>query len=595
MDKRTILAVVLSSAIVILWQMFVLGPQEKRMREARLAFEDSVRANAPAGAGTVIQQSGEAPPTGEIAAPETPAAAGSVASPGTPSAGTGLAPLPSSAEEEVVVAESDLFRAKFSTRGARVTSYALFGFPSYRGGVVDLIPETGLGAFGLTLHTRDGDLSLDDFVFTAEPAGVALKPGESGALVFSGEPLPGLRVTKRFEVKAGSYDWTLDIGIDRGPGAVPVYAYSLDMGAGVALTEENIEQDKSFVAAAVLDRQGIKRKKLGDMKKQPLTLNGKMDWAALTNKYFVIGLGAKDAPGVELVIRPHQPATGVASTEAIEEAQSLELTMKVPVVESAPNVIRFYAGPQEIAHLEASPLRLGEAISFGWSFIHPISQLLLRMLKLCYQLIPNYGVAIIVISAISKLAFYRLTHQSIKSMKDMKKVQGELEEIRKKYKNDPRRMQEATMALYKKNKINPMAGCLPMLLQMPLLYALNNLLSRTIELRGAPFLLWIRDLSAPDVLFRLPFSLPFIGSHVAALPIILGIATYLQMKATTIDPKQQALLYMMPVFMTVIFFNFPAGLVLYWLVNTVLTIAQQYLIDRKERATAGALAVSEAR
>jgi YidC/Oxa1 family membrane protein insertase len=217
------------------------------------------------------------------------------------------------------------------------------------------------------------------------------------------------------------------------------------------------------------------------------------------------------------------------------------------------------------------------------------------MLKLCYQLIPNYGVAIIVISAISKLAFYRLTHQSIKSMKDMKKVQGELEEIRKKYKNDPRRMQEATMALYKKNKINPMAGCLPMLLQMPLLYALNNLLSRTIELRGAPFLLWIRDLSAPDVLFRLPFSLPFIGSHVAALPIILGIATYLQMKATTIDPKQQALLYMMPVFMTVIFFNFPAGLVLYWLVNTVLTIAQQYLIDRKERATAGALAVSEAR
>jgi YidC/Oxa1 family membrane protein insertase len=587
MDKRTILAVVLSSLIVILWQVFVLAPQEKRMRAARVAYEDSLRANAAPGAGVVIPQAGDAPPAGEIAAPESPAAPGSAAAPATPQAGAGLAPVPSGAEEEVVVAESDMFRAKFSTRGARLTSYALFGFPSYRGGVVDLIPETGPGAFGLTLHTRDGDLSLDDFVFTAEPAGVGLKPGESGALAFSGEPLPGLRVTKRFEVKAGTYDWTLDVGIERAPGAVPVYAYSLDMGAGLALTEQNVEQDKSFVAASILDKQGIKRKKLGDMKKQPLALNGKMDWAALTNKYFVIGLGAEGAPGVELVIRPHQ--------KGADEAESLELTMKVPVVEASRNLIRVYAGPQEIANLEASPLHLREAISFGWPIIHPMSQLLLRGLKLCYQLIPNYGVAIIVISALSKLAFYRLTHQSIKSMKDMKKVQGELEEVRKKLKNDPKRMQEATMALYKKHKINPMAGCLPMILQMPLLYALNNLLSRTIELRGAPFLLWIRDLSAPDVLFRLPFSLPFIGSHVAALPIILGIATYFQMKTTTIDPKQQAMLYMMPIFMTVIFFNFPAGLVLYWLVNTALTVGQQYLIDRKERATAGALAVSEAR
>jgi YidC/Oxa1 family membrane protein insertase len=323
---------------------------------------------------------------------------------------------------------------------------------------------------------------------------------------------------------------------------------------------------------------------------ESLSYSGKAKWAAVTTKYFIVALGVAESPGVEVTIRPE------------EQRRSLTLALKAPFLGQAgaapdrpASSLAVYAGPQETAFLEASPLGLSDAIDYGWAIIQPISHLLLRGLKLLYALIPNYGVAIILISIGTKLLFYRMTHQSIKSMKDMKKLQGELEEIRKKYKNDSRKMNELTMALYKKHGINPMSGCLPMILQMPVFMALYNVLNRTIELRGAPFLLWIDDLSAPDVLYHLPFELPFLGNHVSLLPIVMGLATYYQQKATTIDPKQKALLYMMPVFMTVIFYKFPSGLVLYWLTNTVLTIAQQYLIDRKERATATALATSEAR
>ncbi len=586
MDKRTILAVVLSSLIVVLWQIFVLAPQEQKMRHARLAAQDSLQAHAVASGGAEI-----AAPLGEDARADSARAASGMAATGDapqPTAGS-LAPVASEAVDQDVAIETDLFKAKISTRGARISSYALLRFPSYRGGVVDLIPENTAGAFGLTLHTRDGDLSLDDFVFAVDRAGLTLRPGEEGAIAFSGAPQPGLRVTKRFSLKAGTYDWQLDVAIERTPDALPVYAYTVDLGSGISLTEQNQLQDHTFLGGAIRDKERLQRKKIQGMKEnEPLTLNGKMEWTALTNKYFLIGLGVADAPGVELTIRP------------VEQKKHVALLMKVPVVANASgvgvssNVIRVYAGPQEIAFLEKSPLRLGQAIDYGFSFIQPISQLLLKGLKLLYRLIPNYGIAVILISVAAKLAFYRLTHQSIKSMKDMKKVQGELEELRKKYNNDAKRMNEATMALYKKHGINPMAGCLPMVLQMPVFMALYNVLNRTIELRGAPFFLWIKDLSAPDALFQLPFTLPFIGSQVCALPIVMGVATFFQQKMTTVDPKQKMLLYMMPVFMTVIFFKFPSGLVLYWLTNTVLTIIQQYLIDRKERATAVTLAASAA-
>jgi YidC/Oxa1 family membrane protein insertase len=171
----------------------------------------------------------------------------------------------------------------------------------------------------------------------------------------------------------------------------------------------------------------------------------------------------------------------------------------------------------------------------------------------------------------------------MKSMRDMQKLQPKMKELRETHKGDPTRLNQDMMKLYKEHGVNPVGGCFPMLLQMPVFIALFQVLSRTIELRRAPFMLWMNDLSAPDMIARLPFTVPFIGDTLSLLPILMGVAMFVQQKMQTSDPKQAAMTYMMPVVFTVLFFRFPSGLVLYWLVNNILTIGHQYLMVRSDR------------
>ncbi len=607
MEKRTLLAVGLAFAVLLLWQVFVLGPQEEA-RLAQLAAQDSLaRAGGVAGAGGFSADGTEigpppgagseapaeaAPGTadGEGGAPATAVDAGSAPA-------SGLVPLESSAPEQTVTIETDLLRVTLSTRGARVASLSLLEFPSHRGGVVDLVPATGPGAFGLTLHFLEGettrDLSLDDYVFAVDTAERTLGPGEEGSVTFTGEPLPGLRVTKRLVARGGTYDWKMVVAIDRAAGAPAVFSYTVDLGAGLALTEENQKEDFGFMSGAIREEEKLLRKNLAGMKPDHLLgWSGKIRWAALTNKYFVIGAAGEGNPPLEVAMRPTANGEGLGLALTLPHAAGAAGASGAPG--AGQHAIAIYSGPQDARLVEASPLHMAEVIDYGWRPFQPISQFLLWCLNLIYRLIPNYGVAIILISAATKLAFFRLSHQSYKSMRDMQRIQGELQALRERHKNDPKKLNTETMGLYKKHGVNPLGGCLPLLLQTPVFIALYNVLRRTIELRQAPFALWIDDLAAPDVLVRVPFEIPFLGAAVSLLPILLGLATFFQQKMTTVDPKQKMLLYIMPVFMTVIFYHFPAGLNLYWLANTALTVAQQSLIERKERARDAANAAAGA-
>ena len=168
-------------------------------------------------------------------------------------------------------------------------------------------------------------------------------------------------------------------------------------------------------------------------------------------------------------------------------------------------------------------------------------------------------------------------------MREMQKIQPAMAELKEKHKSDPQKLNKAMMELYRERGVNPLGGCFPMLLQMPVFIALFNVLRTTIELRGAPFMLWISDLSSPDVVAQMPFSLPVIGNTLSLLPILMGVAMFVQQKMQSTDPKQAALTYMMPIVFTFLFFRFPSGLVLYWLVNNVLTIGHQYLLTRADK------------
>ena len=235
---------------------------------------------------------------------------------------------------------------------------------------------------------------------------------------------------------------------------------------------------------------------------------------------------------------------------------------------------RYYAGPKELDRLAALGQGQEDVMNFG--FWGVVSVVLLRSMKFFYQVIPNYGVAIIIITVIIKLLFWPIQAKSIKSMKEMQKFQPLVKKLKEKYKDDPQRLNQETMRLYKEHKINPFAGCLPMLVQIPVFFALFAMLRSAVELRGAAFL-WIKDLSQPDTIFHVA-GLPF-----NPLPVAMTIASFLQMKLTpqTGDTQQQKMMLFMPLMMLFFFYNTSSGLVLYWTVQQFLSVGQQWWTLRK--------------
>jgi YidC/Oxa1 family membrane protein insertase len=261
-------------------------------------------------------------------------------------------------------------------------------------------------------------------------------------------------------------------------------------------------------------------------------------------------------------------------------------TEKLPIVwlngASAPGMEvvrhgRLYAGPIHYETLVQIGAGLEEVASLGpWKWIVPVSALLLRSLIFLHGLIPNYGVAIILIALGAKLIFYPLSQSSLRTMKVMHRLQPEVNEIREKYANDPAKMNQAMMNLYREHKVNPMGGCLPMILQLPVFLALYQVLLHAIELRAAGFAWWIKDLSAPDVVGHLG------GFPIHVLPLIMTGSTFLLQSQTPVDPRQQFMMYLMPVLFLYIMYNLPSGVIIYWTVNNLVSALQQYLVNVAE-------------
>jgi YidC/Oxa1 family membrane protein insertase len=227
---------------------------------------------------------------------------------------------------------------------------------------------------------------------------------------------------------------------------------------------------------------------------------------------------------------------------------------------------RLFVGPKDIDVLKSQGSSLEKSLDLGW-FKH-IAMPLLYTLKFFNRYVGNYGIAIIIITIILKALFFPLTHKSYKSMKDMQKIQPKMAALKEKYKDDRDAMNKAVMELYREHKVNPLGGCLPMVVQIPVFFALYKALMFSIELRHAPFFLWVTDLADKDPYY--------------VTPVIMGITMFVQQKMTPsqMDPIQQKMMLALPVVFTFMFLSFPSGLVLYWLVNNILTIGQQMYINK---------------
>jgi YidC/Oxa1 family membrane protein insertase len=243
---------------------------------------------------------------------------------------------------------------------------------------------------------------------------------------------------------------------------------------------------------------------------------------------------------------------------------------------------QLYFGPRDLGILKELGLKLERAVYFGWTDI--IAKPLLYVLWFFNEYLHNYGISIILLTILIKILFWPLTHKSYKSMKEMQKLQPRMAKLREKYKDNREQMNKELMGLYKTYKVNPMGGCLPMVIQIPVFFALFRILGDSIELRHAPFFLWINDLSAPDRLFQFPFSIPFMSPPygIPMLTLLMGASMFLQQKMTPTpgDPTQAKIMMFLPIIFTFMFVNFSSGLVLYWLVNNILSIGQQYRVNK---------------
>ncbi len=298
---------------------------------------------------------------------------------------------------------------------------------------------------------------------------------------------------------------------------------------------------------------------------------GNIAWTTIKSKYFMVAL----IP--ERTVKLREILLATDNNSILENAQ-IEVGRN-----SIDHSFQFYCGPVDYDELRAFNIGLEDAMNFGWKLLRPISKLILKLLKFIYSLIPNYGIAIIILSIIIKFVFYPLTHKSFSSAQKMQQVQPLLKEVQAKYKGNPQKVQQETMKLYKEHGVSPLGGCLPLLIQFPFLFALYPVLQSTIELRHAGFIFWLKDLSIPDPLY--------------ILPILMGITMFFQQKlmsqkpSPNMDEKQLAqlktqkfMMYGMPIFFVFIFKSLPAGLVLYWFTYNILSVLEQLSIRKKTQS-----------
>ncbi|MEN8211741.1 MAG: membrane protein insertase YidC [Thermodesulfobacteriota bacterium] len=310
------------------------------------------------------------------------------------------------------------------------------------------------------------------------------------------------------------------------------------------------------------------------------TYSGKIGWSGFMERYFMIAVLPK--PSSDGVVNLDTKLK-LSYANDLVESDLIQKMDRLDPGKQASYPFVFYMGPKSLKVLGTYDNSFKNAVNFG--FFNILAKPLLITMNYIYNVIPNYGVAIILLTVLIKLIFWPLGTKSYKSMNKMKKVQPLMTEIRAKYKDDKQRMNKEVMGLYKTYKVNPASGCLPMLVQMPIFFALYRMLYQAIELRHAPFIGWITDLSAPDRLFEFGFSIPMMQAPygLPMLTLIMGASFLLQQKMTpaTGDPMQAKMMMLMPIFMTVLFINFPAGLVLYMFINNIISMGQQYYIQKK--------------
>ncbi len=509
-----------------------------------------------------------------------------------------------SLKEKIITIETDLIRMEFTTLGGRMRRYFLKDYSTwYYSSLPDTVPfykqyvqliNTSMsgGDFDLVFVTSQGKkVNTSKLPFTPSLNGYYYKISGDDSLTidftFNTEEFKS--VTKRFKFYGNDYALKADVIFDNMQDVLSGMSYDLAWMNGINFVEENSVDEANYSKAGVYSGEeyiSIDASSEGEVETKDL--NGKVDWVGIRNKYFGI------------FIAPENPETDGGAyfrgehtkNQAVGDREYYAAHLKIPLKNTPRQKDSFlvYIGPMKYDILGEYNRNFNAFYDFGsfmgLSFVtRPISEyVLLPLFTFLHKFIPNYGFVIIVLSIIIKIVLYPLTKKSYQSMKRMQLLQPKIAEMKKKYADDQARMQKEQMKLYSTYGVNPMGGCLPMVLQMPILFALFTFFNVTIEIRHEPFILWITNLSSPDIIYTLPFKLPLFGiDKISGLALLLGIAMFLQQKMSVKDPSQKAMVYVMPVMFTFLFMSFSSGLNLYYFMFNILSVLQQSYINKSKK------------
>lgn len=554
MEKRVVLFLVLSLAIILGYDYLLrqLGLTPAPSSPEQVAEPD----------GSSLPPGSE-PKTGAGSPASEPTKNEPVGAPDRAVARTGSVPTGRSAlasDERFEEVTTDLFHAVFSSRGAEITNWELKRYTNQTPeGPRPIQLAYAQGRFKRPLSIEGSDAELNkqaaEGLYRVERDFTVLDASHPvGHLTFIYEsPQPGLRLEKQLTIRHDSYLVDVTIHSYGLPGPLQV-----NLGTNFGIIEWG-EGFIGLIGPAVMVGDTIEK----DMPDQgEAERRGDVRWVALQDKYFLS------------VLIPRSGPTERAAVVKKEADKLVSAGLRLPTGDQSDVSLQLYAGPKEFDTLKSMNLGLEDTIDFGWfiygswGIVKAVAKPLFYVLRFLYDYTHNYGVSIILLTIGIKLLFVPLQYKSYKSMKDMQGIQPKVAALQAKYKDDRERLNRELIRLYREHKVNPVGGCLPMLLQMPVFVALFNILYMTIDLRQAPFILWIKDLSAQDPYY--------------VLPVLMGISMVVQQKImpTTMDPTQAKIMLLLPAFMTVLFLTFPSGLVLYWLTNNAITILQQFVTDR---------------
>ena len=470
--------------------------------------------------------------------------------------------------------DTELYTAEISENGAVLKSLML---KKYRETIEknspfkELISKDIINGVCRTWSKNQSIPEMMDAVYNAETDHEEIKiVSEEQAIKFVWISSEGVTVEKEYSFSPDSYLIGLNLTI-KNRSDRPLVDHL------VVSIEKKFPKEASrygFIGPSALINNKMEQIKIKKLKDKD-TFDGKINWIALQDRYFLESVIPEKMDDARVRILQHEG--GILESRLITEMKNINPG------QAKRFVFDIYFGPKSMKVLKGMNNGLDKAVNFGMFDI--LAKPCLWLMNFLYGFIPNYGIAIIILTVITKLLLWPLGNKSYRSMGEMKKIQPLMAELREKYKDDKKRMNQELMSLYKVYKINPMGGCLPMVVQIPVFFALYRMLYQAIELRHAPFFLWINDLSAPDRLMHFDFSIPFMEPPygIPVLTIVMGATMFLQQKLTPSpgDPAQAKMMMFMPIIFTVIFINFSSGLVLYWLINNILSIAQQHYTQKK--------------